>query len=86
MANLPAIVAGYLKESAVPVIGVGLSGGRMGGADSLLSIATIPRKVPLLNAGIDEVGLYNAALVSLNILAMKDKNLAKKISKFYQKI
>lgn len=83
-ANLPAIIAGYLKESAIPVIGVGLSGRRMKGIDSLLSVAAIPRRVPLLNTGIDEIGVYNAALACLNILAMKDKNLAKKIAKFYK--
>lgn len=84
--NLPAVVAGYLKESAIPVIGVGLSGKRMDGIDSLLSVATIPRRVPLMNTGIDDVGIYNAILACLNILAIKDRRLAKKISKFYDKI
>lgn len=82
-ANLPAVIAGYLKISAIPVIGVGLSGKRIGGADSLLSIATIPRNVPLLNTGIDEVGMYNAALACLNLLAMRDKNLAKRAAIFF---
>jgi len=84
VANLPAVIAGYLKESGVPVVGVGLSGKRLSGIDSLLSVATIPRRVPLVNAGIDEVGMYNAALACLNFLAMKDKNLAKKLPKFYK--
>lgn len=83
VANLPAIIAGYLKDTAMPVIGVGLSGKRIGGIDSFLSIATIPRRVPLLNTGIDEVGIYNSALACVNLLAIKDEKLAKKIVKFY---
>lgn len=86
VANLPAVVAGYLRESAIPVIGVGLSGGRMNGMDSLLSVATIPRRVPLLHTGIDEVGIYNATLATLNLLAMKDKSIAKRLIRFYGKI
>lgn len=86
VANLPAIIARYIKDAAIPVIGVGLSGKRLGGADSLLAIATIPKRVPLLNTGIDEVGMYNAALASLNLLAMKDKSLAKKIKIFYNQL
>lgn len=85
VANLPAIIAGYLKKSAIPVIGVGLSGQRINGIDSLLSIATIPRRVPLLNTGIDEVGIYNATLACLNLLAINDKSLVKKIVRFYNK-
>jgi len=84
--DLPAIIAGYVKDAAVPVIGVGLSGGRMSGVDSLLSVNTIPRRVPLLNAGLDGVGMYNAALACLNILAVENKDLKKRLSDFYKSL
>jgi 5-(carboxyamino)imidazole ribonucleotide mutase len=68
VANLPAIIAGYVKESSIQVIGVGFPKTDAGKLASLLSVISIPKGVPLLNAGIGEVGLYNATLCCIKLL------------------
>lgn len=82
VSNLPAIVAGYLKNTPVTVIGVGLSNGGLKGVDSLLSVNTIPKGVPLLHTGIDQVGLYNAGLSAIRILARNDEKLLRKLKTY----
>ena len=62
VSNMPAIVASYLKHSKTVVVGVGLDDKGMNGIDSLLSINTIPKGVPLVNTGVGRVGLYNAGI------------------------
>jgi 5-(carboxyamino)imidazole ribonucleotide mutase len=68
VANLPAIIAGYLKESSIQVIGIGYPKTDLDKLASLLSVVSIPKGVPLLNAGIGDVGLYNATLCCVKIL------------------
>lgn len=80
-ANLPAVMAGYLKNKFIPVVGVGLSDKKLNGIDSLLSVNTIPKGTPLLNTGIDKIGLYNAALAIAVILSEDDKRLKDRLSK-----
>ena len=62
VSNMPAIVAGYLKDSKTVVVGVGLDDKGMHGIDSLLSINTIPKGVPLVTTGIGSTGIHNAGL------------------------
>lgn len=62
VSNMPSIVASYLKDSKSIVVGVGLNDKGMNGIDSLLSINTIPKGVPLVNTGVGDTGLYNAGL------------------------
>jgi len=68
VSNLPAMVAGYLKDSLTTVIGVGLDNKGLNGIDSLLAVNTIPKGVPILNTGIGGVGLYNAGLAAIKII------------------
>ena len=68
VANLPAIIAGYLKDAPVHVIGVGNTKTDIDSIESLLSVVSIPKGVPLLNAGINKIGLYNATLCAIKIL------------------
>jgi 5-(carboxyamino)imidazole ribonucleotide mutase len=68
VANMPAIAAAYLKDTAVVVVGVGLDDKGMHGIDSLLSINTIPKGVPLVTTGIGQVGLHNAGLFVVKLL------------------
>lgn len=67
-ANMPAIVAGYLKDSPVVVIGVGRGDSGMNGIDSLLALNTIPAGVPLATTGIGNVGLINTGLLAIKLL------------------
>lgn len=85
VANLPAVIAGYLKSKIIPVIGVGLSDKKFNGIDSLLSINTIPKGVPLLNTGLDEIGLYNACLAIAMLLSQKNVLLKKRLIKYLKK-
>jgi 5-(carboxyamino)imidazole ribonucleotide mutase len=71
VSNMPSIVASYLIDTDITVIGVGLDNKGMRGIDSLLSINTIPKGVPLANTGIGDVGLYNAGLLAIQILKSK---------------
>ena len=70
VSNLPAIVAGYLKSSAISVVGVGLTKTDADTLESLLSVISIPKGVPLVNTGINEVGLHNAALYILKLIKL----------------
>jgi len=79
-AALPGVVAAH---TMVPVIGVPVSA-KLGGMDSLLSIAQMPPGVPVAAVGIDNG--KNAALLAVQILALKDKGLEKKLVKYREKM
>lgn len=72
-AALPGVVA---SKTVKPVIGVPVES-KLGGLDALLSIAQMPSGVPVAAVGIDNG--KNAALLALEILALKDAGLAKKL-------
>jgi 5-(carboxyamino)imidazole ribonucleotide mutase len=73
VSNLPAILGGALKDKGISVIGVGLGDKGLSGMDSLLSINTIPKGVPMANTGIGEVGLYNAGLCAIELIKNHDQ-------------
>ncbi|MBC7247684.1 MAG: 5-(carboxyamino)imidazole ribonucleotide mutase [Actinobacteria bacterium] len=70
-AHLPGVVASL---TTLPVIGVPLSAGNLGGLDALLSIAQMPRGVPVATVAVD--GAVNAALLACAILALKYEEVA----------
>lgn len=65
-AALPGAVA---ARTRLPVIGVPLDAGTLGGLDALLSIAQLPKGVPVATVGINNPG--NAVILALRILALK---------------
>jgi len=71
-AHLPGVLASW---SAVPVIGVPLPTSELKGIDSLLSIVQMPAGVPVACAGIGKSGAKNAALLAIQILAVRDEHL-----------
>src|SRR3989344_5284905 len=75
VSNLPAIIAGYLKDDPIPVIGVGLTKTDTDTLESLLSVISIPKGIPLANTGINEIGLHNAALYCLKLIKKNNKKL-----------
>ncbi|MGH2760335.1 MAG: 5-(carboxyamino)imidazole ribonucleotide mutase [Actinomycetota bacterium] len=79
-AALPGTVAGHTTK---PVIGVPLESGGLGGLDSLLSIAQMPKGVPVACVAVN--GTQNAALLAVQILAMGDAELSKKFEEFKQR-
>ena len=68
VSNLPAIIAGYMKDTKISVIGVGLTKSDSDTIASLLSIQSIPSGIPLANCGVNKVGLNNAALFCIKLL------------------
>jgi len=78
-AALPGVVA---SKTTKPVIGVPVNV-KLEGLDALLSIMQMPPGVPVATVGIDNG--KNAALLAIEILALKDQDLAKKIQEMRTK-
>src|ERR1700687_6132407 len=68
-AHLPGVVAAW---SLLPVIGVPMSGGALGGLDALLSMAQMPAGLPVATVAIGEAGARNAGHLAMAILALND--------------
>jgi 5-(carboxyamino)imidazole ribonucleotide mutase len=64
-AALPGVVAAHTE---LPVIGVPISAGTLGGMDALLAIAQMPPGVPVATVGIDNS--RNAAHLALRLLRL----------------
>lgn len=79
-AALPGVVA---ARTIKPVIGVPVNSA-LGGLDALLSTVQMPSRVPVACVGIDNG--KNAAYLALEILALKDKSLEKKLLEFKEKM
>ena len=81
-AHLPGMAAAITD---LPVLGVPVESRALKGLDSLLSIAQMPAGIPVGCLAIGEAGAKNAALLAVSILALSDKNLAKKLAEFRKK-
>jgi len=79
-AHLPGVVASY---TTIPVIGVPVKTDDLGGLDSLLSIVQMPTGVPVATVAIN--GAKNAAILAVQILALKYEDLNKKLELFKSK-
>jgi len=77
-AHLPGVVAAW---SLLPVIGVPMSGGALGGLDALLSMAQMPAGIPVATVAIGEAGARNAAHLATGILALNDPVAREKLVK-----
>jgi len=75
-AHLPAAVA---SETILPVIGVPMETKSLSGQDSLYSIVQMPAGIPVATMAIGKPGAKNAALLAAEILALKDKTIAKRL-------
>jgi 5-(carboxyamino)imidazole ribonucleotide mutase len=78
-AHLPGMLA---AKTTVPVLGVPVPSPYLKGMDSLLSIAQMPKGVPVATFAIGEAGATNAALYAISILAVHDAGLADKLDAF----
>lgn len=76
-AALPGVLASLVD---IPVIGIPVSAGTLGGMDALLSIAQMPPGVPVAAVGID--ASRNAGLLALRILGLNDGDLAEKLRQY----
>lgn len=67
-------------RTALPVIGVPLSGSKLNGVDALYSTVQMPRGVPVATVAID--GAVNAAILAAQILAVRDADVRAKLYEF----
>jgi phosphoribosylaminoimidazole carboxylase PurE protein len=83
-AGMAAHLGGALAaRTTLPVIGVPLiSAGGLKGIDALLSTIQMPPGVPVATVAIGAAGAKNAAILAVQILALSDKNLQKRLAKF----
>ena len=80
-AGMAAHLAGAVSaQTTLPVIGVPLSGGAIGGLDALYATVQMPRGIPVATVAID--GAANAALLAIEILAVTDDELAKRLAEY----
>ncbi len=85
-AGMAAHLAGAMAAKVtLPVIGVPLdSGGGLGGMDALLSTVQMPPGVPVATMAVGKAGAKNAAVFAVQILALADADLSKKLAAFKQ--
>jgi 5-(carboxyamino)imidazole ribonucleotide mutase len=76
-ASLAGIVASHVP---MPVIGVPLRGGGVAGIDSLLAMTTMSAGVPVACVGLDHS--TNAAVLAVQILAVRDPDLRAQLAQF----
>ena len=83
-AGMAAHLAGAVAaRTTLPVIGVPLiSGTGLEGIDALLSTLQMPGGVPVATVAIGKAGAKNAAILTVQILALSDKTLAEKLADF----
>lgn len=77
-AGMAAHLAGAMAaNTTLPVIGIPCRSGGLGGMDALLSTVMMPSGIPVATVAVD--GAKNAALLAVQILAVADENLARKL-------
>jgi len=78
-AGMAAHLAGAVAaNTTLPVIGVPLSGGAIGGIDALYSTVQMPRGIPVATVAVD--GAMNAALLAVQIIAVTDAEMAQRLA------
>ena len=75
-AHLPGMISAL---TTIPVLGVPIESKKLKGLDSLLSIAQMPKGIPVGTLAIGEDGAINAALLAASILANSNPVVKKKL-------
>lgn len=78
-AHLPGMAA---SMTPLPVLGVPVQSRALSGIDSLLSIAQMPKGVPVGTLAIGEAGAANAGILAASIIALEDADVAAKLDAF----
>lgn len=79
LAGMAAHLAGAIAaNTTLPVVGVPVKSTNLDGLDALLSTVQMPTGIPVATVAID--GAANAALLCIQMLAIEDANLAKKLT------
>ena len=75
-AHLPGMIAALTH---LPVLGVPIESKKLKGLDSLLSIAQMPKGIPVGTLAIGEDGAINAALLAASIIGKNNLQVRKKL-------
>ena len=76
-AHLAGVVAAH---TTLPVVGVPLSGGALGGVDALYATVQMPRGIPVATVAVD--GAANAGILVAEMLSITDDEMARKLADF----
>ncbi|MBR1751057.1 MAG: 5-(carboxyamino)imidazole ribonucleotide mutase [Ruminococcus sp.] len=80
-AHLAGVVAAH---TTLPVIGIPCKGANFDGLDALLATVQMPSGIPVATVAVD--GAKNAAILAVQILALSDEGLAKRLEADKQKM
>ena len=75
-AHLPGMISAL---TSIPVLGVPIESKKLKGLDSLLSIAQMPKGIPVGTLAIGKDGAINAALLAASIIANNNNAIKKKL-------
>ena len=81
-AHLPGMISAL---TTIPVLGVPIESKKLKGLDSLLSIAQMPKGVPVGTLAIGEDGAINAGLYAASIIALTNKEIKKNLKNYRSK-
>ena len=76
-AHLPGMIASL---TSIPVLGVPIESKKLKGLDSLLSIAQMPKGIPVGTLAIGEDGALNAGLLAASIIANSNPMIKKRLN------
>jgi len=82
-AHLAGVLAGH---TILPVIGIPMPGWALDGMDSLLSTVQMPKGVPVATVAIGKAGAVNAAILAVQMLALSDAGLKRKLVSYKAKM
>jgi 5-(carboxyamino)imidazole ribonucleotide mutase len=78
-AHLPGMISAI---TSIPVLGIPIESKKLKGLDSLLSIAQMPKGIPVGTLAIGKDGATNAGLLAASIIANNDPSVKKKLKKW----
>ena len=81
-AHLPGMIASLTR---IPVVGVPIESKKLKGLDSLLSIAQMPKGIPVGTVAIGKNGAINAGLYAASIISNFDINIKNNLNKWRSK-
>ena len=78
-AHLPGMIAAL---TSIPVLGVPIESKKLKGLDSLLSIAQMPKGIPVGTLAIGDHGAVNAGLLAASIISNNNSSVKQKLDKW----
>lgn len=82
-AHLCGVLAGH---TTLPVIGIPMQAWSLDGMDSLLSTVQMPKGIPVATVAIDKAGAINAGILAVQMLALSDATLKRKLATYKKKM